>query len=155
MKSSPALTPDNSSVTPLEFLREQVGNVERALNETLRYDYGPEQGREYYKECADRLGEIQRAASATPAPGLRTIQDLHNELQQLSLWILLIERSHLGEFSWPFADELKGMATALLSEKNLKGDLVKPLIHVVAEGDGYQMPTRRKQPWQAARGLLW
>jgi hypothetical protein len=114
-------------VTPLEFLREEVGNVELALNETLRYDYGPEQGREYYKECADRLSEIKATGFATQPADLRTIQALLNELRQLSSWILLIERSHLGEFSWPFADELKGMAIALLSERNLKGDLVNLL----------------------------
>ena len=52
-------------MTPLEFLNEEVGNVERTLNETLRYDYGPEQGREYYKECADRLSEIKATVLMT------------------------------------------------------------------------------------------
>ena len=99
MRLSPASAPDSPYVTPLEFLGEEVGNVERALNETLRYDYGPEQGREYYKECADRLSEIKANVSSTQASDLRTIQALFNELRQLSSWILLIERSHLGEFS--------------------------------------------------------
>jgi hypothetical protein len=126
-------------VSPLNFLREEFENVERALNETLRYDYGPEQGREHYDECADRLAEIKTAISGTDAADLQTIQTLFNELQQLSSWILLIERSHLGEFSWPFADELKKIATILLCETDLKGDQIKPLIHVIAEGDGYQI----------------
>jgi hypothetical protein len=126
-------------VTPLEFLREELENVERALNETLQYDYGPEQGREYYDECADRLKEIKTTASAIHVQDLQTIQTLFGELRQLSSWILLIERSHLGEFSWPFAEGLKEIANILLSEKNLRGDLVRPLIHVVAEGEGYQI----------------
>lgn len=71
-------------MTPLEFLREELGNVERALNETLRYDYGPEHGREYYDECADRLAEIKTVVSAIHASDLRTIQTLFNELSQLS-----------------------------------------------------------------------
>lgn len=126
-------------MTPLEFLREELENVERALKETLRYDYGPEQGREYYDECADRLSEIKAATSAIKTSDLLAIQTLFDELRQLSSWIALIERSHLGEFSWPFAEELKDIAGILLSEENLKGDTVKPLIHVIAEGEGYQI----------------
>jgi hypothetical protein len=126
-------------VTPLEFLREEVDNVRRALNETLRHDYGPGQGREYYIECDDRLAEIKKTVALTLASDRSTIQTLFNELRQLASWILLIERSHLGEFSWPFADQLKDMAVALLSETNLRGDVVKPLIHVVAEAEGYQI----------------
>lgn len=126
-------------MTPLEFLSEEVDNVKRALNDTLRHDYGPGQGREYYDECADRLAEIEATVARTATADRPTIRDLFNELRQLSSWILLIERSHLGEFSWPFADELEKMAVTLLSETNLKGEVVKPLIHVVAEADGYQI----------------
>ena len=126
-------------MTPFEFLQEELGNVQRALNETLRYDYGPEQGREYYEECADRLAEIKTDVGAIDPADLQTVQTLFNELSQLCSWMLLIERSHLGEFSWPFAEALKAIATTLLSETNLKGEQVKPLIHVVAEGEGYQI----------------
>lgn len=126
-------------MTPLDLLREEWTNVKRALDETLRYDYGPEQGREYYTECDSRLREIETAISSISANDLQTIRARSDELLQLSSWILLIERSHLGEFSWPFSDEVKEIANQLLSERNLKGDLVKPLIHVVAEGEGYQI----------------
>ncbi len=126
-------------MTPLDFLREEVANVKRALNDTLRHDYGPGQGREYYVECAGRLAAIEAIVSTLGTSDPRTVHALFNELRQLSSWILLIERSHLGEFSWPFADELKEMAVALLSETNLRGDIVKPLIHVVAEAEGYQI----------------
>lgn len=126
-------------MTPLDFLREEVANVRNALNDTLRHDYGPGQGREYYVECADRLAGIEFIVASSAASDPRTIHALFHELRQLSSWISLIERSHLGEFSWPFADELKEMAVKLLSERNLKGDLVKPLIYVVAEAEGYQI----------------
>jgi hypothetical protein len=126
-------------VSPLEFLHEEIANVRRALDETLRYDYGPEQGREFYTECAARLAEIEKGLSSTRPSDLQTIRTRLNELQELSAWILLIERSHLGEFSWPFSDELKRIAIQLLSETDLKGDRTQPLIHVVAEGEGYQI----------------
>ena len=97
-------------MSPLEFLHEELANVRRALDETLRYDYGPEQGREFYTECAERLAEIEKGLSSTRPSDLQTIRTRLNELQELSAWILLIERSHLGEFSWPFSDELKRIA---------------------------------------------
>jgi hypothetical protein len=142
-------------VSPLEFLREELANVRRALDETLRYDYGPEQGREFYIECAARLAEIEKGVSSIIAGDLQTIRTRLNELQELAAWILLIERSHLGEFSWPFSDELKRIAIELLSETDLKGERIQPLIHVVAEGEGYQIVYRRWPRRAAGNRLLW
>jgi hypothetical protein len=133
-------------MTPLEFLHEEFDNVERALGETLRYDYGPEQSRPYYDECAARLARIKAALPRILPNNYQTIRDRLDELSSLATWISLIERSHLGEFSWPFAEELRDIARALLTEKNLKGAPVSPIIHIIAEGEGYQIFYERQVP---------
>jgi hypothetical protein len=101
---------------PLEFLREEFQNVERALQETLRLDYGPEQSAEFYDECARRLDRIRRqiAPGALAESDHQSIAAHLGDLGYIATLISLIERSRLGEFSWPFADELRDLAKALL-----------------------------------------
>jgi hypothetical protein len=48
-------------MTPLDFLSEEFLNVQKALDETLRYDYGPEKSKDYYEECASRLSEVGKS----------------------------------------------------------------------------------------------
>lgn len=126
-------------MTPLELLSEELDNVKRALRETLRHDYGPELSTEYYNECAARLEEIEKANQRVLPTDSRTISAHLAELSLVATWVSLIERSHLGEFSWPFANRLRAMATALFAEQNLKGDRLDPIIHIVAEGQEYQI----------------
>jgi hypothetical protein len=124
-------------MTPQQFLQEEFANVKRALHETLRYDYGPEETRIYYNECDDRLKEIgKQIARIAPSE----IWAQLNELASLSGWISLIERSRLGEFSWPFAELIRDIAKPLLTETIYRGKkIIEPIIHVVAEGEGYQI----------------
>jgi hypothetical protein len=124
-------------MTPKGFLEEEFANVKRALRETLRYDYGPEETRIYYNECDNRLKEIEKQI-AKIAPS--EIWAQLNELASLSVWISLIERSRLGEFSWPFAALIRDIAKPLLTESIYHGKkTIEPIIHVVAEGEGYQI----------------
>jgi hypothetical protein len=133
-------------VTPTDFLKEESENVERALRETLRYDYGPERSIEYYDECAARLQEIKKAVTVISPSDSQTISAYLTELANLATWISLFERSHLGEFSWPFADELRRMATILLADQNLKGDRLDPIVQVIAEGEGYRIVYEHQVP---------
>ncbi len=126
-------------MTPLEFLYEEFENVKRALGDTLRHDYGPERSLEYFTECESRLNEIERALARTRPADAQTICDQLSEISSLAAWISLIERSHLGEFSWPFADELRRMAVALLAETDLAGNRLEPLIHVISGDQGYRI----------------
>lgn len=126
-------------MTPLEFLKEEFDNVRRALDETLRHDYGPEQSGDYYRECEARLTDINAAISSIAATDAVKIYTYLSQLSYVAIFVSLIERSRLGEFSWPFADELRRIAKALLAEKDLKGDLLNPIIHVVSEGQGYRI----------------
>jgi hypothetical protein len=124
-------------MTPHEFLKQQAENVEQALTETLRYEYGPRTTWDYYQECQQRLDRIKNAIRTTSVADLRGIKARLDELSYLSVWISLIERSRLGEFSWPFAEALRRMAEILLSETSLSGATVLPIVHIVADGEGY------------------
>ena len=85
---------------PKEFLVEEHANVKRVLDETLRFDYGPpELTRDYYEECAARLEIIEKEIARVSAAD---VSALLWELSELAKWISYIERSRLGEFSWPF-----------------------------------------------------
>ena len=59
-------------------------------------------------------------------------------LSVLGSRISLIERSHLGEFSWPFAETIREIAQTLFLEKQLDGALSPPIVQVIAEGMDYQ-----------------
>jgi hypothetical protein len=124
-------------MTPHEFLKQQAKNVEQALTETLRYDYGPKLTSDYYQECCKRLDLIKIAISTTSPTDLTGIEARLDELIDLSVWISLIERSRLGEFSWPFAEALRDMAKQLLAERALSGGTLQPIVHVIADGEGY------------------
>ena len=119
-----------------EYLIEELANVKRALQDTLRYDYGPDETLVYYKECNERLREIENQIKKVQP---HDIWARLNELASLAVWISLIERSRLGEFSWPFAELIRNIARPLLGEINLYGSLIEPIIHVIAEGEGYQI----------------
>jgi hypothetical protein len=124
-------------MTPHEYLKQQAKNVEQALTETLRYDYGPKPTWDYYQECCDRLDRIKLAIAGTDKADLSGIEARLDELSYLSIWISLIERSRLGEFSWPFAEALRKMAEVLLAETGLSGAKIPPIVHIVSDGEGY------------------
>jgi hypothetical protein len=124
-------------MTPHEFLIQQAKNVEQALTETLRYEYGPRLVGDYYQECLKRLDLISLAIKNTGSSDVAGIEARLEELTDLSVWISLIERSRLGEFSWPFAEALGAMAEALLLEPGLSGQTLSPIVHVIADGEGY------------------
>lgn len=138
-------------MTPLEFLKEEFENVQRALRETLRHDYGPQQAGDYYKECEARLHDIGTAIASTRPQDAANIYAYLGQLSNVAAFVSLIERSHLGEFSWPFSDELARMAKLLLVEKNLRGDPLDPIIHVVAEGQGYRIIYETQVPVASGR----
>ncbi|HEX8062522.1 MAG TPA: dCTP deaminase [Allosphingosinicella sp.] len=124
-------------MTPLEYLREQYASVERTLKETLRHDYGPNESREYFEECQARLALIDREILADSPATPATIAAKTGELTRVGIRVALIERSHLGEFFWPFTDIIRSFAERLFEEEELFAG--KPLVHVVSEGTGYQI----------------
>lgn len=113
------------------------------LNETLRHDYGPERSKLYFDECRVRLGTVQRALNDLPDMDRETIASHMRTLSSLGSRISFIERSHLGEFSWPFAQIVEEVANRLFVESTLDENMepveYAPIVHVVAEGTDYQI----------------
>lgn len=122
---------------PFTFLQEECESVRSALKETLRHDYGPKRSLDYYRECEDRLAFIQEAIDREPGMGAEKIADNMRDLARIGIRVALIERSHLGEFSWPFTDIIREFAEKLFLEEELYGG--GPIVHVVSEGTGYQV----------------
>ena len=124
---------------PFTFLSEECRSVRAALNETLRHDYGPTRSQDYFVECKKRLDEIQQAIDEDPGMDSATIANRMRSLGALGSRISLIERSHLGEFSWPFSEGIRQIAEGLFLEEQLDGNRFPPIVHVIAEGMDYQI----------------
>ena len=82
-----------------------------------------------------------------------TIAARMRSLSALGSRISLIERSHLGEFSWPFADTMRKTAETLLVERQIDGEF-KPIVHVIAEGMDYQIVDDETPPTGKRRILI-
>ena len=136
---------------PLDYLYETFGSVRSTLSQSLRFDYGPNCSSEFYAECSSRLDGIEQEIRLVSAVDYLTIAARIGEIELLANWIALIERSHLGEFSWPFADHVRSIAALFLSESTLSGIPSTPIIHIVAEGSGYQILNERRIPATTGR----
>ncbi len=121
-------------MTPKQFLEEECENVGRTLKETLRHDYGLTHTKDYYEECASRLTVLKGYVAGVADNDVAKLVTLSRQLSGLSDLISRIERSHLGEFSWPFANELRNLAEVLLSEPVRSVLNPPPIIHIFSEG---------------------
>ena len=110
----------------------------RALREALRHDYGPERSKDFYSECETRLATIGDAIDTDPDMSPTQVADLLKALASVGSRVALLERSHLGEFSWPFAYSIREIAEKLFKEEEASGPST-PIVHVVAEGIGYHI----------------
>lgn len=124
---------------PLLYVEEEYNNVQRALDESLRFDYGPGQTIDYYEECRFRLEGIGRDLQRLRTAGDGSTSGVVSQLWDLANRLTLIERSHLGEFSWPFADAVRSIASKLLSEDEGLRSRYEPIIHMIAQGTSYQI----------------
>lgn len=103
---------------PKLFLVEECENVRNALNEALQHDYGPTQSKEFYEECELRLDSLLSHIKNADEKNLNLLGYLADEVSNLSSLITLIERSHLGQFSWPFAQALRILGTKICRENS-------------------------------------
>ena len=74
-------------------------------------------------------------------------------LSSLGSRISLIERSHLGEFSWPFAEAIREIAETLFVEPQIDGDH-PPIVHVISEGMDYQIVDDESPPTGERRIII-
>ncbi len=140
----------------LDFLREEFGSVKAALNETLRHDYGPSRrSKDYFDECSARLEFIENQIGEVRPDDGATIASLLNSLSALGSRICLIERSRLGEFSWPFATAIEEIAEKLFVRPSFKDKApMPPIVHVIAEGMHYQIVNDVQAPFGHRRIMI-
>ncbi len=117
-----------------EFLKQECRNVSDLLNETLRFEYGGLETGEFFSECSSRLQLLCEQIEKVSETDLSTLTTFSDHLSRLSALITRIERSHLGEFSWPFANELKKLAIKTCQGTGNDASLKEPLFFISADG---------------------
>lgn len=128
---------------PKTFLEQQCQNIEDCLNEALRYEYGPRESGAFFDECSSRLATLKATINNLGAsPTALELQELVNEASRLGALINRIEHSHVGEFSWAFANELRELA------KTLCADVQEPLFFLSADGPigSYRIHPEQTEP---------
>jgi hypothetical protein len=120
-------------MTPKQFLLEECANIELALSELLRLDYLAGGAADFHRELTQRLETIRRLIGPIAPSDPDSVSLFSAELSRLSELVHRIERSHAGEFSWPFAEELRSLADPLCRE-DLRTPGQEPIIRILAEG---------------------
>jgi hypothetical protein len=131
---------------PREFLEQQCQNLEDCLNDALRHEYGPRESGAFFDECSGRLATLKAViANLGATPTAAELQEVVGEASRLGALIHRIEHSHVGEFSWAFADELRALAMQLCA------DTQKPLFFLSSDGP---IGSYRIHPEQAEPALV-
>jgi hypothetical protein len=142
--------------TSKEFLLLECESVRSVLQETLRFEYGAGGSRDFFDECEIRLSFIKQELQNTADTDHKRLQ--HNALliNALSDLIARIERSSIGEYSWPFVDEVKRIAAVICTENTLASPVTPPTVHVLSGGglDKYQINVEQKKPFGGKRRIL-
>lgn len=115
----------------------ELESVEAALTDILRHEYGVD-SQKFHDEFLGRIsglrGELERAKDGNRG----AIETASGSIRDVAARISLIERSHLGEFSWPFAQTLRMIGESFNDGRDMDG-LIRPLVHVIAEGAAYKI----------------
>ncbi len=123
---------------PVDFLKNECKNLLSVLDQTLRYDYGLEGSRVFYEECGNRLKHISVSLGKIDQDDFVDISELAEDLESLSTLVCRIERSSLGEYSWPFVEEFKRISQSICTISREFKDhppvKIVPNVHVIAEG---------------------
>ncbi|NTZ82543.1 hypothetical protein FCJ61_05880 [Burkholderia metallica] len=84
------------------------------------------------------------------------LRNLGALLTNLSVLISWIERSSIGEYSWPFVEELKKIAYAICTENTIDNPSTPPKVHVLSEGGvaRYAIAAEQKRPFPSKRRIL-
>lgn len=123
-------------MTPREFLLHECENVRTALREVLRHDYAAGSSKDFYNEFCERLDLLESLLGPVDPNDISLLDTFADEVSILSTFVHHVERSHAGEFPWPFTEYLKELAGPLCKE-NLIANEGDPIIRVYAEGGLY------------------
>ena len=138
------------------FLLRECENVRKVLKETLRFKYGLEGSKDFYEECKLRLNFIKQEINNADESDFTALEANFELLEGLSSLISRIERSSRGEYSWPFVEELKKIASAICTEDTLHRNNNPHKVHILSEGGlgAYQIFTERKRPTASNKRIL-
>lgn len=130
-----------------QFLERECRNVREFLEETLRYKYRLNDSKNFFHECEARLKYISGQIKDTDPADLIRLQKNGGLLNKLTDLISRIERSSLGNYSWPFVDELKKIAKDICAENTLLVSNAPPIFHVFSGGglDSYAIYTEHNR----------
>lgn len=139
---------------PKAFLLQECKNVKDLLDSTLQYEYGIEGSQDFFDECSTRLELIGDELSIADEVDAEALSDIGSRIINLADLICRIERSALGEHSWPFVAELRKVALACCVDSGVMSK--PPLIHVISDGglDGYAMNPEMAKPGYRNRRVL-
>lgn len=135
-----------------DFLAQECRNVRGLLQNTLRYNYGSESSTEIYRECHSRLDFLENYFRILEKDEVDEFWQLWVQLSQLSALIGNLERSNIEEFSWPFAEALKELATDIC-----KRDGEEPPLFLFSSDDelsSYEVETEQYAPGLKERPLF-
>src|SRR6185437_13826215 len=141
--------------SPKEILLEECSNLQRVLEETLRFDYGIQGSQEFYDECQSRLAFIKSELLATADADHQSLQKNGGLLHWFADLLSRVERSSIEQYSWPFVEELKKIALPLCREATLAGDSTPPLFFVLSEAGlgAYAITSELQRPSCASRRI--
>lgn len=141
--------------SPKEILLEECNNLQRVLEETLRFDYGIQGSQEFYDECQSRLAFIKSELLATADADHQSLQKNGGLLHFFADLLSRVERSSIEQYSWPFVEELKKIALPLCTEATLAGDSTPPLFFVLSEAGlgAYAIASEMQRPSGASRRI--
>jgi hypothetical protein len=124
-----------------QFLLNECTNVRYTLREVLRHDYAAGSSEAFYKELSERLEFLRKLIEPADPSDTSALGTFAGELSLLSALVHQIERSHAGEFSWPFAESLVDLAVPICKERISSSPATEPIIRVYAEGglDSYKI----------------
>lgn len=120
-------------MTPKQFLLEECANIQLVLGEMLSRDYLAGGAADFHSELTERLATLRAMIAPIGAGDADLISLFSGEVSQLAELAHRIERSHAGEFSWPFAEELRTLTDPLCQEDQRTPGR-QPIIRILAEG---------------------
>ena len=116
-----------------EFLLQECENVLAMLQDVLRHDYAAGSSEEFYSEFCNRLSRLKPILESAEPDDVSLLETLVGEVSLLSTVVHHMERSHAGEFPWPFTEYLQSLSAPLCKE-HLDQNEGEPIIRVYAEG---------------------
>jgi len=137
---------------PKDFLLQECENVERLLSDTLRFAYSSKSSFDVYSECLSRLRIIRGRAQVTRPGKTKQLHELWVQLSALATLVGRVERSHIEEFSWPFADALQRLAVQICGTGS---GASRPLFFISADDElsSYSIITEAREPGLQVRPL--